>query len=127
MKINSITIRDNGQCEIRAKKPDISPDIKEFWVMGDSNLAIDCITSGRIYGYKQHSKYQNSTLWLRLRQAIEECIEHGCVIHFVWIPQKENMQSDELCNAALDGRAIDKSKQSDETIDTTNISDAIVR
>lgn len=76
-----------------------------FVVYGDSEHVIAALKSGRILAYRQSDRLPNSSNWVRLQTSLLH-LDGEVELTWRWVPRIENVEADEACNAALDGRAI---------------------
>lgn len=80
------------------------PSSHSFIIRGDSAHVIDTLLSGRLASFVPNSRFPNSSFWKDLKTEVDKAKILGVSLSFSWVPRRFNKESDELCNAILDGR-----------------------
>jgi ribonuclease HI len=132
-----VNVKTNNEAEICAATETIMQMIEEHKqtgcktgeIWGDSNLVWTTMIQGRIHWYTSYGKENFNKHWLALKEVWDEAtIKYGISIKWEWIPRSQNMEADELCNAALDVRDVNESIHSATQIfelDITQICNAL--
>ena len=75
-----------------------------FIIRGDSNHVISSIYTGRWNNYTASCRLPNASLWFELKCVIQQLLDAGIDVKWLWVPRAKNKEADELCNACLDDR-----------------------
>lgn len=102
--------------------PDRSFQIEGFEIRGDSMIIHNAVKSGDLLRYDgKHSLSKQSAAWAKLKTEYDQLQQLGFPIHWEWVPRNLNREADELCNAALDGRAPNPEVKSATSADPVNV------
>ena len=79
-----------------------------FRVFTDSQSTFAMVKSGQLQNFNKRSRLPNSKFYLSISSLLSEISLAGGSLSLLWVPRAQNREADEICNAFLDKREINR-------------------